>query len=368
MKTINILALFLTSLIITACSAQKPSNWNNAPDLNDGWTITNPASVGINEDSLGLFFDFIRSSPHPDFRAIMVTKDGKLVMEEYFNSFWRTNIHDIRSAGKSITSMLAGVAMEKGLFKPTDKVVDFFPEYKTIKNASAEKSAITVADLLVMSSGLASDDDLDDSPGAEGYMTDTEDYVKFSLDLPMDFKTGERWAYSSVVAFLLGAIVENTSGESLATFARKYLFGPIGITNFYWHKSPKGRNTGMGNIYLEPRDLAKLGQVMLDDGQWNGQQILSKAFVKKSFEKSFDISHTDPRAHGYGYMWYLAEVAIKGQKINYVFASGNGGNKIFIIPSLDMVVTTMSSAYGTPYGQGRSHKVLEYILNATMNE
>jgi len=274
----------------------------------------------------------------------MVTKDGKLVMEEYFNSFWRTNIHDIRSAGKSITSMLAGIAMDKGLFKTTDKVLEFFPEYKTVKNLSPEKSAITVADLLVMSSGLASDDDLDDSPGAE------------------------RYAYSSVVAFLLGAIVENTSGETLEVFARKHLFGPIGITNFYWHKSPKGRNTGMGNIYLEPRDLAKLGQVMLDDGQWNGQQILSKAFVKKSFEKRFDISHTDPRAHGYGYMWYLAEIEIKGQKISYSFASGNGGNKIFIIPALDMVVTTMSSAYGTRYGQGRSHKVLEYILNATMND
>ena len=365
MKALNFLAFFLVSLI-TACTAQNQSTWNNAPDLKDGWTITNPASVGINEDSLGNFFTYIRSEQHPDFRAIMVAKDGKLVMEEYFNSFWRTNIHDIRSAGKSITSMLAGVAMDKDLFKSTDKVVSFFPAYKNSKNPSAEKSAITVEDLLVMSSGLASDDYQNDSPGLEGYMTDTEDYLKFVLDLPMDFKPGERWAYSSAVAFLLGAIVENTSGQTLEDFARKNLFGPMGITQFFWEKSPKGRNTGMGNLYLEPRDLAKLGQVMLDNGQWNGQQILPKSFVKKSFEKRFDISDNDPFAHGYGYMWYIAKMDSKGQTIDYYFASGNGGNKIFIVPELNMIVTTMSSAYGQGYGQRRSHKVLQYILNATV--
>ncbi len=365
MKHFSIILLFCLCFL-TACTAQNTSTWNNAPDLKDGWTITNPASVDINEDSLGHFFTYIRNEEHPDFRAIMVTKDGKLVMEEYFNSFWRTNIHDIRSAGKSITSMLAGVAMDKGLFKPTDKVVSFFSAYKTIKNPSAEKSAITVEDLFVMSSGLASDDYQNDSPGAEGYMTDEEDFLKFVLDLPMDFKTGERWAYSSAVAFLLGSIIENTSGLTLEDFARENLFGPIGIKDFYWQKSPKGRNTGMGNLYFQPRDLAKLGQIMLDDGKWNGQQILSKAFVKKSVEKRFDITDNDPFAHGYGYMWYIAKMEIKGQTIDYYFASGNGGNKIFIVPELNMVVTTMSSAYGQGYGQRRSHRVLQYILNATV--
>ncbi len=365
MKIYNLL-VFCLLILLNACTAQKPSTWNNAPDLKDGFAITNPAAVGINEDTLGNALTPYNNIPSRDFRVAIIVKDGQLVMEEFFSSFGRTNIHDIRSAGKSITSMLAGVAMDMGLFKPTDKVLSFFPEYKNIKNRSAEKSDITVEDLLVMSSGLASDDYQDDSPGLEGYMADSEDYVQFVLDLPMDFKSGERWAYSSAVAFLLGAIVENTSGQTLEDFARKNLFGPLGIEGFYWIKSPKGRNTGMGNIYFQPRDLAKLGQVMLDDGKWNGQQIISSAFVKKSFEKRFDISHNDPWAHGYGYMWYIATIDIKGQTIDYYYASGNGGNKIFIIPELNMVVTTMSSAYGTRYGQRRSHAFLEAVLGATV--
>ncbi|MEM6319729.1 MAG: serine hydrolase [Bacteroidota bacterium] len=246
-------------------------------------------------------------------------------------------------------------------------MVSFFPEYKKIKNASTEKSAITVEDLLVMSSGLASDDYLDDSPGGEGYMTDSDDYVEFTLDLPMSFQSGEEWAYSSAVAFLLGAIIENTSGQTLANFVKANLFGPIGIKNFYWQQSPKGRNTAMGNLYLEPRDLAKLGYVMLRNGQWNGQQIIPVDFVKKSTEKRFDISHNDPWAHGYGYMWYIAKIDIKGQTVDYFYASGNGGNKIFVIPKLDLVVATMSSAYGQGYGQRRSHRLLEYVLNATLD-
>lgn len=365
MKTFNLLALFLISLT-PACVAQTASSWNLSPDLKDGWEITSPAAVGIDEAALGNLLQLMGNRLSRDYRAITVTKDGKLVVEEYFNSFWRNNINDIRSAGKSITSMLAGVAMDKGLFKPTDKVFDFFPKYKSIKNPSPEKSAITVADLLVMSPGLASDDYLNNSPGREEYMTDTEDYLKFVLDLPMDFKSGERWAYSSAVAFLLGAIVENTSGQTLEDFARKNLFGPMGIKDFFWEKSPKDRNTGMGNIYFRARDLAKLGQVMLDNGQWNGQQIISASFVKKSFEKRFDISDNDPFAHGYGYMWYLAKINIKGQSLDYYYASGNGGNKIFIIPTLNMVVTTLSSAYGTGYGQRRSHDYLEGVLRATV--
>ncbi|MEM1119836.1 MAG: serine hydrolase [Bacteroidota bacterium] len=364
MKSINFLLLF--SLALDKCQAQK--NWNKSPDLNDGWSITNPASVGMDEGALRNLLSLMGNRLSQDFRAITVSKDGKLVVEEYFNSFWRNNINDIRSAGKSITSMLAGIAMDKGLFKPTDKVVSFFPEYKAIKNPSAEKSAITVADLLVMSSGLASDDYANDSPGLEDYMTDSEDYLKFVLDLPMDFKTGEKWAYSSAVAFLLGSIIENTAEQTLEDFAQENLFGPMGIKHFFWEESPKGRNTGMGNIYLRARDMAKLGQLMLDNGRWNGQQILSSDFVKKSIEKKFDISDNDPWAHGYGYMWYLAKIDIKGQTIDYYYASGNGGNKIFVIPELNMVVTTLSSAYGTRYGQRRSHGYLEAVLRATIKK
>ncbi|MFK8009856.1 MAG: serine hydrolase domain-containing protein [Saprospiraceae bacterium] len=366
MKKILLIQVLVLSFFSCSIAQTKTSNYNIAQDLNDGLKITNPAAVGINEDSLFALFDLINfTPPHNDYRALVVIKDGKLVVDEYFNSFGTTNINDIRSAGKSITSMLAGIAIKEGLFKPTDKVFSFFPEYKNIKNQSKEKSNITIANLLIMSSGLASDDYKDDSPGAESLMMNENDYLKFCLDLPMDFKSGSQYAYSSVVAYLLGSVIENTSKMKLEDFARKHLFGPLQITQFFWLKSPEGRNTGMGNIYLAGRDLAKLGQLMLNNGKWNNQQIIPVDYVKKSSEKHLDISDSDPFSHGYGYMWYIAKEEINGKEIDFFFASGNGGNKIFIVPSLNMVVATLSSAYGQGRGQYRSHLIFKKVLEAT---
>lgn len=362
MKNYSLPLLFIFS-IFSSCLAQE-STWNLSPDLQDGWTYNYPIKVGMNEDSLGNLLNLIQSTPPRDFRALVVIKDGQLIVDEYFNSFGNTNINDIRSAGKSVTSMLAGIAIKQKLFKPSDKVISFFPEYKNIKNPSPEKSNITIEDLLVMSSGLAADAYVEDSPGREQLMVQAEDYVKFVLDLSMDSKPGERYAYSSAVAFLLGAIVENTSKMTLEDFARKHLFGPLQIKGFYWQKSPKGRNTGMGNLYLQARDFAKLGQVMLDGGKWKGQEILSKDFVTRSIEKRFDISEEDPFAHGYGYMWYLGNEKIGDQTIEFFFASGNGGNKTFVVPSLNMVVTTLSSAYGPGVGHNRSHIIFRKILES----
>lgn len=365
MKKILLIQFLFINFFSCSIAQSGESNYNIAHDLKDGLTPTNPASVGINEDSLYALFDLINfTPPHNDYRALVIIKDGKIVVDEYFNSFGGANILDIRSAGKSITSMLAGIAIEKGLFKPTDKVFSFFPEHKNIKNQSKEKSEITIANLLIMSSGLASDDDKDDSPGREDLMEYESDYLKFCLDLPMDFKSGERYAYSSAVAYLLGAVIENTSKMRLEDFAKKYLFEPLKIKQFFWLKSPEGRNTGMGNLYLAARDLAKLGQVMLQNGKWNKQQIIPAEYVKNSFEKRFDISKVDPFAHGYGYLWYIAKEEINGKEVNFYYASGNGGNKIFIIPSMNMVVATLSSAYGQGRGQHRSHIILRKVLAA----
>lgn len=362
------LFIICLAVLVTACSAQKnKSHWNNSPDLGDGFEITNPAEVGIEEDSLYVLLDKINETSHRDLRALIVIKDGKLVVDEYFNGYWYTNIHDIRSAGKSVTSMLAGIAIEQKLFSPEDKILAFFPEYKNIQNNSPKKAEITVADLLIMSSGLATDDYVDDSPGRELLMLVEEDFLKFVLDLPMDFESGERYTYSSAIAFLLGAIIENTSGKTLEDYASINLFHPLGIKDFYWEKSPKGRNKGMGNLYFQPRDFAKLGKLMLDQGQWEGKQIISKKWIAASFQKRFDIADSDPYAHGYGYMWYIAEAEVNGQKVEYYFASGNGGNKIFIIPDLNMVVATLSSAYGQGYGHPRSHKILDLILASVID-
>lgn len=354
----RLLAIILFSLVMAGLTAQE-STWNLAPELDDGIPVVSPLSQGFIEDSLGNLLRAIGTTP-ADFRSLIVIKDGNFVVDEYFSGYMEPNIHDIRSAGKSITSMCVGIAIDQGLFNLTDPLAKFFPE----KDFSKDGRAATVEDLLTMSAGLATDDYDNDSPGTEGRMMSTDDYIQFILALPMDFTPGSRWAYSSAIAFMAGALVEITSGMTLEDFARKHLFGPLDITELYWQKSPKGRSTGMGNLYMQGRDCAKLGLLMLNRGNWRGQQLISSDYCDRSVTKKLDISEQDPFAHGYGYMWYLAQADVKGEPVDYYFASGNGGNKIYVFPSLDMVVTTMSSAYGTGYGQYRSLRVMERVLSA----
>lgn len=332
--------------------------------LPDGWPVATPSSEDFNQDSLNHLFRLIReTAEHPDFRALIVVRNGKLVVDEYFNSFWYTNIHDIRSAGKSVTSLLAGIAIDKGLIHPSDTVINFFPEYKKSFGDDDRKRKITVRDLLIMSPGLATDDYIENSPGREELMVLTEDFTEFVLSLPMEFNPGERYAYSSAVAFLLGVVVEQASGKKLEDFARENLFSPLGIKDFFWQTSPRGHTTGMGNLYLNARDFARIGYLMLNQGRWEGRQIVSEDWINQSFTPAFNIDDNDPFAHSYGYMWYLTDLEKSGKKTACYFASGNGGNKVFIIPEYDLVVVTLSSAYGQGYGQFRSHKILNLLFN-----
>ncbi|MEL6926458.1 MAG: serine hydrolase domain-containing protein, partial [Bacteroidota bacterium] len=217
------LLLCISGLQLSCTAQTSPRQWNIADEIGDGWSTERPAAVDIREDSIHALLDLINATPPRDFRALVVVRNGQLVVDEYFNSFWRTNIHDIRSAGKSVTSMLAGVAIQRGLFKTSDPVAKFFPEHA---DKAFAKSTMTVENLLTMSSGLASDDYVDDSPGAEGNMLMADNFLEFCLNLPMDFEPGSRYAYSSVVAFLLGVIIERQSGQKLEDFAKANLFGP----------------------------------------------------------------------------------------------------------------------------------------------
>ncbi|MEM9057497.1 MAG: serine hydrolase [Pseudomonadota bacterium] len=338
--------------------AEEPAQRRGAAGPELAWPTATPAQVGLDGSKLDALVDLIRDTPPADFRALAVARHGKLVMNEAFNAFTPSTLHDIRSAGKSVTAMLAGIAADQGLIDVSASIVDYFPE-RRLAPASPLR-AIEVRHLLTMSSGLASDDYDDDSPGTELRMIATADYVDFALRLPMAFEPGERYAYSSAVAFLAGAIVENAAGERLEAFARRHLFNPLGIYELYWQASPSGRTTGMGNLFLTASDLAKLGQVMLDDGRWRGRRVLSSEWIQASLTSAHDISESDPFAHGYGYLWYLATIG--GREV--FFASGNGGNKLFVVPEEKLVVVTLSSAYGQGRGHVRSHNVFELVLAA----
>jgi len=320
-------------------------------------------AVGLNSDSLANLIRRINSTPPNDFRGMVVIKDNKLVVEEYFSTYWRETIHDIRSAGKSVTALLLGIAIDKGLVKNIDQpVYSFFTKKKYTVPPNDGHRDITIRHLLTMSSGLDADNE-PTSAGSTAKWLMKNDWVNLTTSFPMAFKSGKEFRYNDVCPMLIGAIIEETSGQKLADFANENLFKPLGIREYYWYTAPNGSTAPMGNLYITTLDFARIGLLVLNKGRWQGKQIISPSWITPLFQKQIDI--TDDRfATGYSYFWYLGSKDVNGHKIEYAYASGNGGNTMFVVPSHNLVVCLTSGAYGQRYGGQRSQNIFTSILQA----
>lgn len=359
MTSIRSLLLFL--LITTSCCVAQ-----NRPDPLQPPIPMLPkaglSSVGMRPDTIARLIDLIRSTPPRDFRALVVIKDNKLVVEEYFNTYWRETIHDIRSAGKGITALLLGIAIDEGLVKSTEQsIYDFFPAKKFETPDAAHKN-IRIRHLLNMSSGLYVDDNDDNAPGNTVNWLLKDNWVNFATSVPMAFTPGEKYVYADICPMLIGAIIEQTSGKKLSDFAKQNLFEPLGIREFYWYTAPNASTGPMGNLYLSAVDFAKIGQVVAGKGEWQGKRIVSASWIKEISAVNFDISNEGPFAQGYGTFWFKSTKKVNGKRYECLFASGNGGNLLFVVPSENLVVSLLSSAYGG--GHKRSHNIFEAVLRA----
>ena len=319
----------------------------------------------LDPDAVQKMLELIRTTPPADFRGLVVMKDGHVVLEEYFNTYWRDTIHDIRSAGKSVTALLLGIAIDKGLIKSVDQSVrDFLPRPQAQPPGDDKFARITLAHLLTMSSGLDADDGDDNSPGNSQKWMSRDDWPAYAMQLPSRNDPGSKWVYADVNPMLVGAIIEKQSGMRLADFARQNLFEPLGIHDYYWYTGRGGSTGAAGNLYISTLDFAKLGQLVLDGGRWQGRRIVSESWIAEMQKKRFDISGTNPFASGYGYFWWSGEKKVGDHTYSFSFASGNGGNVLFVVPEEHMVVSLTSSAYGQGYGHQRAHNVFALILQA----
>lgn len=353
----------LTFLFFIVCGCAQPLH--TGPHASNEWATAQPATEGLDPELVSEAVVFIEQDEHKDFRSLVVARNGTLVVEQYFNGHGPDSLQDMRSAGKSVTSALVGIAVAEGYLPDIDALVlPIFPSYSPVSHDGAEKQAITIKHLLTMTSGLDANADDPSSPGYETRMEVSEDWVRFVLDLPMAHNPGTAWTYSSASSFLAGAAVEEAAGQTLALFAEDWLFGPLGIEHYHWAQTPSGRTVGQGNLFLRARDMAKLGQLYLDGGRWNGLQVLPEDWVKSSVEAQYPVPWEN--YDGYGYSWYTHTLQMDGRAFDYFFASGNGGNKIYVFPAEQMVVVTQSAAYNTNYGQRRSLEVLRRILAAVV--
>ena len=303
-----------------------------------------------------------------DITSIVVLKNGKILLEEYFNNADRNTLHDVRSVGKSFASTVAGIAIKEGYLKNENQELSEFYNLKNFATYSPQKEHTTIKDLLTMSSVFEGNDDKQESAGNEEKMYPTQDWVKFALEVPADTvgPVGE-WHYFTAGAVLLGDIIHKKVPGGLEKYSAEKLFKPLGIEKFKWQYTPQKVVNTAGGIRMNALDFAKYGQLYKNGGKWNGQRILSKAWVAKTFTQHKAI----PGRAGehYGYLFWNKKYHVQGQDYETFYCAGNGGNKIFVFKDQPLVVVVTATAYGTPYGHAQVDKIMtNYILPAVINK
>ncbi|MGK0316543.1 MAG: CubicO group peptidase (beta-lactamase class C family) [Saprospiraceae bacterium] len=300
--------------------------------------------------------------------SISVLKDNKLIIEEYFNGANRKTLHDTRSVGKSITSTLIGIAIEKGYLKHIDQKISAFYDLRSFENYSEEKANITLRDLLTMTSVFDGSDGESNSMGAEDNIQQTKDWMRATLNLDVDRGkvNMRRWDYFTAGTLILGDILNAVTPKGLEVFANENLFSPLGISKYKWFHTPNGLPYGGGGLQLSSLSLLKIGSLYANNGFWKGELVLSKEWVKQSF--SNQIVMPKNRGGAYGYLWYSDTFLSGDQSYEISYASGNGGNYIFIVDDLDLVIVITAQAYNTMEGAVQGRKMVEkYIIPSIIN-
>jgi CubicO group peptidase (beta-lactamase class C family) len=269
--------------------------------------------------------------------SLVIFQNGEILEEQYFGRMNANRTHNIKSASKSILSILVGIAIEEEYLEGVDQQIgEFFPDYFA-SNPDSAKMAITVGDLLTMRSGLAST-----SRGSYGRWVISDNWIEYKLDQPMTGRPGIDRNYSTGNTHLLSVILTRATGMSTRAFANRYLFNPMDIDLGGWDRDPQGFYLGGNNMALRPRDMVKVGKLMMDMGKYEGEQLISPDWIVES------VTPVTGRRTGvinYGYLWFRRQSA----GLEMVYAYGNGGQYILIVPEIEAViaVTTRNGASGT---------------------
>ncbi|MFW9922494.1 MAG: serine hydrolase domain-containing protein [Candidatus Thorarchaeota archaeon] len=324
----------------------------------EGWLSSSPEEQGMDSQFLKDMENYIGNHSY-NHDSIVIVKNGYIVFEKYFNHYDENQTHHLFSVTKSFVSALMGIALKKGLIDNINqRMLDFFDNY-TIANLNSLKEQITIEHLLTMTSGFEWSSDFP----RWFDMNDAPNQVQFVLDLPMDDGPGTHFNYNSGACQLLTAILKLVSNQTALEFAQEELFNPLGITNVSWGADKQGINYGGTLLYLSSRDMAKFGYLYLNNGLWDGQEIVPNDWVKNS---TTSYIRSTIRGSDYGYLWWL------DRDSEYYFAWGSEGQKIFVVPDYDMVVVfTATSNYDEPYEYLLSEFILpaisDYTPKATMN-
>ena len=350
-KTISGLLTLFLSLLILLSNSSRAINAESLVWPTDDWQTAKPRQQGMDKDLLEEMISYMEDlSVTVD--SVVVIRNGYLVQEGYFGLYEASWSHALWSVTKSFTCALIGAAIKEGFISNVhQKVLDFFPG-RNVSNIDSRKEAMEIQHLLMMSTGMA-------YPGDDaiwpGWMS-SDDQVQYILDLPMATEPGTIFNYDTGGTHLLSAIIQEVTGNTTKEFANQYLFGPLGITQYHWEYDRTGVYYGGHGLFMTPRDMAKLGYLYLNNGSWDGQQILPVDWVENTTSLHWSLGYN----LGYGELWWLHPLS------GMYTAWGRHGQHVFVIPEYDIVVV-FTASFSVSDTEPYLDIIEDYILPAVQN-
>jgi CubicO group peptidase (beta-lactamase class C family) len=354
--------VLLAAWLLTVQETSKAS-YQVPASLDDGWKTANADTLGVDSRRLAGLTQSVRAWPELGVHAILIERSGRLIYEEYFSAFdqrWgqptglvtmtRESKHDLRSITKSVISALAGIAVSEGAIKSLDQpVIDWFPEFPDL--ATPERKRVTLAHVLGMTSGLEWNEDIpySDPKNDEIQMTRDAQPLRYALARRFVLDPGKEFNYNGGMTQVMAAVIERATKTPIQDYARTKLFQPLGITDYEWLGNLAGMPSAASGLRLRPRDAAKFGSLYLHGGQWNGTRVLSVDWVQQSTRRH---ARFRPRTgideggeFGYSYFWWYSCYPSARGLIEARSGVGNGQQRIYVLPGLDMVVTIFAGRY-----------------------
>jgi CubicO group peptidase (beta-lactamase class C family) len=309
------------------------------------WRSATPAEVGVDGPALASLVSRLRTGALGAEHALVIVRRGYVIVDEYFAGWTADSIHTEQSVTKSVTSLVAGIAIGRGDIRGVDQpLVELLSRYAPIANLDDRKRAITVRDVLTMRTGLDWNEDSYPGSPLERLNTLQTDWLRFVVDWPMREQPGTRWQYNSGGVIALGGAIGIAGGMNTADYARTHLLRPIGITGDKWYRGfPDALPHTGGGLLLSTRDLARVGYLVLRRGRWNTTQVVPESWITESTRPLVTPAYRlGGRQSSYGYLWWLYTLTGSTPDAStadlVIAASGAQGQWLFIVPKHDLVV------------------------------
>jgi CubicO group peptidase (beta-lactamase class C family) len=359
----------------------------------NGWSRSTPADEGVAGAALTALDAQLAEGAYGNVNALFVTRHGRMIADfryehdyveinsgyeqaphhyNYYNPVYHpfregSDLHTIQSITKSVTSALIGIAIHRGEIEGTDVAALSYLSGREIDDPDGIKATITLEDVLTMRPGFEWDEgtlDYTDPANDATQLEASEDWLQFVLDKPMAAAPGETYVYNSGNSMIMSAILKVTTGIHAKEYAEQHLFGPLGITDYYWKVVPDGLTDTEGGLYLRTEDLAKIGYLFLHDGVWDDVRLLPEGWVERSARPwvSFATPDNPDSKRGYGFQWWVMNDGSGDAPMQYG-GSGFGGQSLIIVPELDLVVVVNSwNIYEQLYSA--ASVIIDHVISA----